>query len=103
MATGDGFAGLAGLAGGKVKFVAFDSGETLNAGLKAGDVQGMVVQNPMRMGYLGVKTMVAVLQGKKVEPVVDTGVGFVTKANFDSPEMADIVRPRASSSTSLSR
>ncbi|HUR56742.1 MAG TPA: substrate-binding domain-containing protein, partial [Opitutaceae bacterium] len=41
----------AGLAGGKVKFVAFDSGETLNAGLKAGDVQGMVVQNPLRMGY----------------------------------------------------
>ena len=83
----------AGLAGGKVKFVAFDSGETLNAGLKAGDVQGMVVQNPMRMGYLGVKTLVAVLQGKKVEPVVDTGVGFVTKENFDSPEMAEIVHP----------
>jgi ribose transport system substrate-binding protein len=83
----------AGLAGGKVKFVAFDSGETLNAGLKAGDVQGMVVQNPLNMGYLGVKTMVAVLQGKKVEPVIDTGVGFVTRENFDSPEMADIVNP----------
>jgi ribose transport system substrate-binding protein len=83
----------AGLAGGKVKFVAFDSGETLNAGLKAGDVQGMVVQNPMNMGYLGVKTMVAVLQGKKVEPFIDTGVGFVTKENFNAPEMADIVNP----------
>lgn len=83
----------AGLAGGKVKFVAFDSGETLNAGLKAGDIQGMVVQNPMNMGYLGVKTMVAVLQGKKVEPAIDTGVGFVTKENFNSPEMADIVNP----------
>lgn len=83
----------AGLAGGKVKFVAFDSGETLNSGLLAGDVQGLVVQNPMRMGYLGVKSMVAHLQGKKVEPRVDTGVGFVTKANFNSPEMADIVRP----------
>lgn len=83
----------AGLAGGKVKFVAFDSGETLNAGLKAGDVQGMVVQNPMNMGYLGVKTMVAVLQGKKVDPVIDTGVGFVTKENFNSPAMADIVNP----------
>jgi ribose transport system substrate-binding protein len=81
-----------GLAG-KVSFVAFDSGETLNAGLKAGHVQGMVVQNPMRMGYLGVKTMVAVLQGKKVEPFVDTGVGFVTKENFNSPEMAEIVNP----------
>jgi ribose transport system substrate-binding protein len=83
----------AGLAGGKVKFVAFDSGETLNAGLKAGDIQGMVVQNPLNMGYLGVKTMVAVLQGKKVEPMIDTGVGFVTKENFNSPEMADIVNP----------
>ncbi len=83
----------AGLAGGKVKFVAFDSGETLNAGLKAGDVQGMVVQNPLNMGYLGVKTVVAVLQGKKVEPVIDTGVGFVTKENFNAPEMADIVNP----------
>ena len=83
----------AGLAKGKVKFVGFDSGETLNAGLMAGDIQGLVVQNPMRMGYLGVKTMVAVLQGKKVEPVIDTGVGFVTKANIESPEMAEIVHP----------
>ncbi|MBL9187094.1 MAG: substrate-binding domain-containing protein [Opitutaceae bacterium] len=83
----------AGLAGGKVKFVAFDSGETLNAGLHAGDIHGLVVQNPMKMGYLGVKSMVAILRGEKVEARVDTGVGFVTKANFNSPEMADIVNP----------
>lgn len=82
----------AGLAG-KIKYVVFDSGETLNAGLLAGDIHGMVVQNPMRMGYLGVKTMVEVLQGKKVPAVVDTGVGFVTRENFHSPEMADIVTP----------
>ena len=83
----------AGLAKGKVKFVAFDSGETLNAGLMAGDIQGTVVQNPMRMGYLGVKTIVAVLRGEKVAAVIDTGVGFVTKANIDSPEMAEMVHP----------
>ncbi len=83
----------AGLAGGKVKFVGFDSGETLNAALLAGDIQGLVVQNPMKMGYLGVKNMVAILRGEKVEARIDTGVGFVTKANFNSPEMADIVRP----------
>jgi ribose transport system substrate-binding protein len=53
----------------------------------------MVVQNPMRMGYLGVKTIVAALRGEKVVPVIDTGVGFVTKANFNSPEMAEMVRP----------
>ena len=56
----------AGLAGGRVKFVAFDSGAALNAGLQAGDVQGFVVQNPLNMGYLGVKTIVAVLRGEKV-------------------------------------
>ena len=83
----------AGLAGGKVKFVAFDSGETLNAGLKAGDIAGFVVQNPMRMGYLGVKTAVAVLRGEKVEPMIDTGVGFVTKDNMNDPDVAELVNP----------
>jgi ribose transport system substrate-binding protein len=83
----------AGLAGGKVKFVAFDAGETLNAGLQAGDVQGYVVQNPMNMGYLGVKTLVAVLRGEKVPARIDTGVGFVTKENFNDPAMADIIHP----------
>lgn len=83
----------AGLAHGKVKFVAFDSGETLNAGLKAGDVQGMVVQNPLNMGYLGVKTLVAALRGEKVEKRIDTGVGFVTTENFSDPAMADYVKP----------
>ena len=83
----------AGLAGGKVKFVGFDSGETLNAGLQAGDIQGFVVQNPLNMGYLGVKTAVAALRGEKVAARIDTGVGFVTKENFNDPAMADIVHP----------
>jgi len=83
----------AGLAGGKVKFVGFDAGEALNAGLKSGDVAGFVVQNPMRMGYLGVKTAVAVLRGQKVAPVIDTGVNFVTKANMNEPAMAELLNP----------
>ncbi|HEX2853220.1 MAG TPA: substrate-binding domain-containing protein [Opitutaceae bacterium] len=83
----------AGLAGGKVKFVAFDAGETLNAGLKAGDVAGFVVQNPLAMGYLGVKTVVAVIRGEKVAPVIDTGVGFVTKENMNEPAIAELMNP----------
>ena len=83
----------AGLAGGKVRFVGFDSGETLNAGLKAGDIDGLVVQNPFNMGYLGVKTVVAVLRGEKVPARIDTGVGFVTRENFNDPAVADIVNP----------
>ena len=41
----------------------------------------------------GVKTAVAVLRGEKVEAVIDTGVGFVTKANMDTPEMAELLHP----------
>jgi ribose transport system substrate-binding protein len=78
---------------GKVKFVAFDAGETINAGLKAGDIAGFVVQNPLRMGYLGVKTAVAVLRGQKVDPVIDTGVGFVTKENMNQPDVAELLNP----------
>jgi ribose transport system substrate-binding protein len=83
----------AGLAGGKVKFVGFDSGETLNAALKAGDIAGLVVQNPVNMGYTGVKTAVAVLQGKTVPAVIDTGVGFVTRENMNEPAMAELLNP----------
>jgi ribose transport system substrate-binding protein len=83
----------AGLAGGKVKFVAFDAGETINAGLKAGDVQGFVVQNPLAMGYLGVKTLVAVLRGEKVPATIDTGVAFVTRENMNEPAMAELLNP----------
>ena len=83
----------AGLAGGKVKFVAFDSGYALNDGLKKGDVQGLVIQNPFRMGYLGVMTAVKVIHGEKVPAQVDTGVGLVTPENMNEPAMADLLNP----------
>jgi len=50
-----------GLAG-KVRFVGFDANEQLVAGLKQGDIQGLVVQDPVKMGYLGVMTAVALLR-----------------------------------------
>lgn len=83
----------AGLAGGRVKFVGFDSGTQVVAALRAGDLQGIVVQNPFRMGYLGVKTMVASLRGTKVEPVIDTGCILVTRETMDQPAMADLLHP----------
>jgi ribose transport system substrate-binding protein len=83
----------AGLAGGKVKFVGFDSGELLNAALESGDVQGLVVQDPLRMGYLGVKTLVAVLRGEPVAPVIDTGVTLVTPENRREPAMMALLHP----------
>jgi ribose transport system substrate-binding protein len=82
-----------GRAGGKVKMVGFDSGSQSVADMKNGDVQGLVVQNPMRMGYLGVMTMINHLRGQAVEKRVDTGVVLATPENAESPEVAELLHP----------
>jgi ribose transport system substrate-binding protein len=83
----------AGLAGGKVKFIGFDTGEALVAGLKSGDVQGLVVQDPFKMGYLGVKTLATVLGGGKAPSSIDTGVTLATPENMDQPAIAALLHP----------
>jgi ribose transport system substrate-binding protein len=82
-----------GKAGGKVKMVGFDAGSQSVADLKRGDVQGLVVQNPVFMGYKGVMTMVEHLQGKKVEKRIDTGVVLVTPENADQPDIKELLYP----------
>ena len=72
-----------GLAG-KVRFIGFDAARTLIDAVRARQLDGVVVQNPMRMGYLGVKTLADRLRGKPVERLIDTGVMLVTAANLDS-------------------
>ena len=82
-----------GRAGGKVKLVGFDSGSQSVLDLKNGDVQALVVQDPLKMGYLGVMTLVHHLQGKPVEKRVDTGVSLVTQENMNDPAMAELLAP----------
>jgi ribose transport system substrate-binding protein len=78
---------------GKVKFVGFDASQILVDAIRAHQLDGIAVQNPMRMGYLGVKTMVAHLRNQPVEKKIDTGVTLVTPENLDLPETKDIVNP----------
>jgi ribose transport system substrate-binding protein len=82
----------AGLAG-KVKYVGFDSSERLVQGLRNGEIQGLVLQDPINMGYLGVKTLVAHLQGQKVEKRIDTGSAVATPENMDEPKMKNLLEP----------
>jgi len=78
---------------GKVKYVGFDASDRLLDGLKKGSIQGLVVQNPVRMGHDGVATMVAHLRGRKVEKRVDTGVTLVTPENLSDPKIDALVHP----------
>jgi ribose transport system substrate-binding protein len=78
---------------GKVKFLGFDSSQPFLDAMKAGQLDGIVLQNPMKMGELGVKTMVQHLLGKPVEKLVDTGVFLITPKNMDDPASKDLIRP----------
>ncbi len=82
-----------GKAGGKVKMIGFDAGSQSVADMKRGDVQGLVVQNPVFMGYKGVMTMVEHLQGKPVQKRIDTGVMIVTPENMEQPEAKELLYP----------
>ncbi|MFZ5496974.1 MAG: substrate-binding domain-containing protein [Verrucomicrobiota bacterium] len=79
-----------GLAG-KKKFVGFDTSPFLLGALAKGDLQGLVAQNPTRMGYLGVVTAVKHLRGEKVERAIDTGCLLVTEENRHTPEVEAVV------------
>lgn len=81
-----------GLAG-KVRFVGFDSSSKLVEALRKGELDGLVLQNPFEMGYRGVHTMVAYLNGEHVEKRIDTGVTFATPGNMDEPEIAQRLTP----------
>ncbi|MBN1893735.1 substrate-binding domain-containing protein [bacterium] len=78
---------------GKIRFIGFDSSEPLLAGLKNGGLDGLVLQNPFKMGYLGVATAVEVLKGNTVQPRIDTGVRIVTRENLEDPEIRELVEP----------
>jgi len=81
-----------GLAG-KVKYVGFDSSERLVKGLETGEIHGLVLQDPINMGYLGVKTMVKHLQGEKVDKQIDTGSVVATPENMNDPKIRKLLEP----------
>lgn len=78
---------------GKVRFVGFDSSPKLVEALRRGEIQGLVLQNPMKMGYLGVKYVVAHIRGEAVPKVVDTGVDVATPENMGAPEIKALLEP----------
>lgn len=78
---------------GQVKIVAFDAAEEEIQALKEGVIQALIVQNPYKMGYLGVKTAYDAIQGKPVEKRIDTGVTTVTMENINHPEIQKLLYP----------
>jgi ribose transport system substrate-binding protein len=78
---------------GKIRFIGFDSSPLFVQAMRDGKLDGIVVQNPFRMGELGVKTLVAHLRGKPVQKRIDTGVTLITPANLDEPDSQKLLEP----------
>jgi ribose transport system substrate-binding protein len=78
---------------GDVKFVGFDSSEKLIQGLADKQIHGLVLQDPMNMGYLGVKTLVAYLRGEPVPTRVDTGCVVATPENMEEQRIKELLKP----------
>jgi ribose transport system substrate-binding protein len=81
-----------GLAG-KVRFVGFDSSAKLVEALEKGQIDGLVLQDPVNMGYLAVKTLVQHLRGQAVSTRLDTGSTLVTRENRNEPAVRALLAP----------
>lgn len=78
---------------GHVKFVGFDSSDKLIAALAAGELHGLVLQDPVNIGYQAVKTLAAYLRGVKVKTRIDTGSEVATPENMNEPRIKALLSP----------
>jgi ribose transport system substrate-binding protein len=78
---------------GKVRFVGFDASDTLVKGLGDAHIDGLVLQDPVNMGYLGVKTMVSHLRGQPVEKRIDTGVRLIPRDHMNDADAKELLHP----------
>lgn len=78
---------------GKVKFVAFDSSDTMIEDLRGGTINAIVVQDPFKLGYEAVRTINDKLHGRTPEKKIDLSARVVTKDDLDKPEIQELLNP----------
>jgi len=77
-----------------IKVIGFDSDPKTVKFLQDGVLAGLVVQDPFRMGYDGIKTALAASKGEQVAANVDTGANLITRANMGSERSQELLNPK---------
>src|SRR3954447_13100685 len=77
----------------KIKLVGFDAGPSLEADLRGGVIDSLVVQNPFRMGYESVITATKALKGEPCQKINNLAPRVVTRENIDSPDIKEQLNP----------
>lgn len=78
---------------GKVKFIGFDPAPRFIAALAERKMDGIVLQDPVKMGYLTVATAIKHLRGERVEKRIPTGEHIATPDNMETPEIKTLLSP----------
>ncbi len=81
---------------GQVFLVGYEASPATLDAIRTGEIQGLVVTNPYRMGYVGVTTLVDHIQGGNSPTMVDTGVTLVTMSNIESSEVQEALGAQGS-------
>jgi ribose transport system substrate-binding protein len=80
--------------GDKINVVGVGSDQKLVELLQGDTIAALVVEDPFRMGYDGVKTALAASKGEQVAANIDTGATLVTKANLSSARSQELLNPK---------
>src|SRR5260370_6362434 len=79
---------------GKLKLVTFDFSDGHVARLKDGPNDVMLVQDPYRIGYEAVKSLVMKLNGETPPKQMDLQARVIVKADLDKPEVQALLFPK---------
>jgi len=79
--------------GPSLKFVGFDANPTLIESLQQGKLQGLVLQDPYNMGYLGVRALLVHLEQGEVKDFIGTGEKVATPENLKDPAIDHLLHP----------
>ena len=71
---------------GKV-FIGFDASATSIEAIKKGEISALIAQDPSRIGFVSVKTIVDYIHGKKISPRIDIDIQVITPENVNDPEI----------------
>ncbi len=77
---------------GQVKVVGFDAASNEVMALQAGEIDALIVQDPFKMGYEGVKAAMKAIKGEAVPKRIDTGVYVVTKENLNQTDIQRLLQ-----------
>jgi ribose transport system substrate-binding protein len=76
---------------GEIKVVAFDTPTRIVDDLKSGLIDFAIAQHPAEIGYFGVMSAFAVINGQSIPPAIGTGITVMDKDNVDDPEIAKFI------------